>query len=524
MDFVLKQFKDLKSGGVATLIQKFELFYNREFKPFFIKWVLRRLYRVSNAFNLDWYSAVYDQAHQLYMYLFQYQVPVDPSLELKRHIEENEKKLVTLLEKCISMCPDEDRGYFLLSSFYFNTGKFDRYMEVQKQIFTLSENIKVRMGGDLISKYEYFPSSLMSGALGMPHHSTAQLKGSRLGLRPKKTPTIATGRIEHIVNPCLYEHWSESYRLIESESEEKKLKQMGRWGPSNPGEVVDIAGEVYHIFVGLGIIEDHWLRNKKSPIIKLKSEYLERGYKTLEKYGLQKNDWFVSIHVRGSGYRDRYSEAEAIRNANIETYEKAIELVTQAGGWVIRQGDPVSMKPMRKMEKVIDYPHCEDRSAWMDIFLASQCKFLIGTSSGVYTIAKSFGVPILLTNLTPIFSAFSMSKNDIYLPKLYRDRKTQKYLNFLTMHDRVVGSYSLLNNFRLSGIDIEDNDEEDLYFATLQMLQQNHLIKERHVFDESLNEKFERSIAPCFSYYGKRTKLFAKCSTHFIQKHSDLLN
>ena len=98
-------------------------------------------------------------------------------------------------------------------------------------------------------------------------------------------------------------------------------------------------------------------------------------------------------------------------DANINNYFDAIEAITSIGGWVIRMGDN-SMSKLPKMTRVIDYANSSIKNNRTDIILCSKCKFFIGTSSGLYTVAKAFGRPILQTNY-PCLSSMYLTKKDL---------------------------------------------------------------------------------------------------------------
>ena len=79
------------------------------------------------------------------------------------------------------------------------------------------------------------------------------------------------------------------------------------------------------------------------------------------------------------------------------------------------------------MKNVIDYAHSELRNDRMDVFCMSQCRFLLGTTSGPS--AATFGVPLVMTNVVPR-SFRSFSRHDLLRPKLYRSRRRDAYLSF----------------------------------------------------------------------------------------------
>ena len=108
--------------------------------------------------------------------------------------------------------------------------------------------------------------------------------------------------------------------------------------------------------------------------------------------GLPLAGWFVCLHVSENCPR-------IPRNASIHNYFEAIKVVTNAGGWVVRLGDP-SMTPLPSMERVIDYAHSRHRSESLDLYLISQCHFFVGLSSGPPLVATLFRKPLVIVNMT----------------------------------------------------------------------------------------------------------------------------
>ena len=87
--------------------------------------------------------------------------------------------------------------------------------------------------------------------------------------------------------------------------------------------------------------------------------------------------WFVPLHVREGTYDGRRAGLHGIHNAEMATYLPAIAEITRRGGWVIRMGDP-GMSRMPPLPNVIDYCHSDLRADWMDIFIATQGRFMLG--------------------------------------------------------------------------------------------------------------------------------------------------
>lgn len=148
--------------------------------------------------------------------------------------------------------------------------------------------------------------------------------------------------------------------------------------------------------------------------------------------GLPKEAWFACLHVRESGFRDSKSYKEndsySERNANILNYLGAIEEITSRGGWVVRMGD-ATMTKLPVMERVIDYPFTEQKSALMDIYLISQCRVYIGMMSGIYDVASLFQCPMIMTNMNNWLFTFPVRRGDLGVMKHIYSRSKNRFLS-----------------------------------------------------------------------------------------------
>ena len=75
--------------------------------------------------------------------------------------------------------------------------------------------------------------------------------------------------------------------------------------------------------------------------------------------------------------------------------------------------------------KYIDYA----KNYWddfMDVFLASRCKFLLGTNSGLSDLAVAFDKPRAIVNVIPL-GCIPYGRNDIYINKKFYDDKSLQF-------------------------------------------------------------------------------------------------
>jgi len=147
--------------------------------------------------------------------------------------------------------------------------------------------------------------------------------------------------------------------------------------------------------------------------------------------GLPKDAWFACLHVRESGFRDSSSFTEgdsySERNANILNYIGAIKEITSRGGWVVRMGD-ATMTKLPIMERVIDYPFTEEKSALMDVYLISECRVYIGMMSGIYDVARLFQRPMIMTNMNNWMWTFPINRGDLGVMKHVYSKSKKRFL------------------------------------------------------------------------------------------------
>ncbi len=208
-----------------------------------------------------------------------------------------------------------------------------------------------------------------------------------------------------------------------------------------------------------------WELENRKPLFELNTEDLLFGREILARLGLPKDAWYVCLHIRD----DSFKGSESFRDSKLHSYKIAIESIASRGGWIIRMGIKATpVEPDYNFPNFIDYANSEFRNSRMDVFLASQCIFFLGTSSGLYTLALTFGRPILLTNYAPMSSAH-LKSTDYILPRLVKKRghKTASPLNVI-----LTAPYSLIcwpGMEQYLGVEMIENSPEDIAAAVEEM-------------------------------------------------------
>jgi putative glycosyltransferase (TIGR04372 family) len=120
------------------------------------------------------------------------------------------------------------------------------------------------------------------------------------------------------------------------------------------------------------------------------------GAWTCKHIGIDLERPLVVLHARHSAYHG--IGKQAFRDAPIESYREAIELLLRKGYQVVRIGDRKMPRLALKHERYVELPFVPGYFNALDPFLISRAAFMIGCQSGPCAFARAFGVPLLSVN------------------------------------------------------------------------------------------------------------------------------
>ncbi len=262
------------------------------------------------------------------------------------------------------------------------------------------------------------------------------------------------------------------------------------------------------LYSAWNVAQRSWEKKKLPALLCLKNKDRERGYQVFRKLSIPQDAWFVALHVREGDQRPTRSNA----NAEVHSYLKAIKLITDRGGWVVRMGHP-GMAPLPKIEKVIDYANSEYKSDWMDVFLWATCRFLIGTASGPLSVPPTFGKPVLYTNC-PCIGINPYFKNSLMLPKLYYSNNENRYFSFSEIMDSGLG-WTVSTKFENIDCTIIDNTPDEIESSVIEMLNITKPCESPHEMSD-----LQISFNKLRNKYGDTGQM--TLSNSFAEKYSEL--
>lgn len=396
--------------------------------------------------------------------------------------------------------------------------QMDRYAEVRREWL-------IQTGLDELDM-EFIWSGMVVGSLGNHYAIEGLLKANQCGLRPARKPFLLLSENAQLRNPALFSYFEPHLHVVRDGEAIQALKRLeslltlplGLGLPMNDGcPFLDLAANRAEV--------EREKQGLEPALFRLSDRHRVMGMQALEKLGLPKDAWYVTLHVREPGYRGetRKNTSENWRNANPLDYLKAVEAVTKAGGWVFRMGD-ASMTPLPSMPGLIDYAHHQISCDWMDVFLGATCRFCIATASGYWRIPRYFGVPVIFTNGTCSIQYFSLMEDDLYLPRLLKREASADNLSFHELMSPPVSMFWSMQSFRNAGLHWVENTPKELEVATMEMLERTNGSLPSTIPDDDLQWRFKAVADACGLKYGSHpAKAFAPISRDFLERHADLL-
>jgi putative glycosyltransferase (TIGR04372 family) len=217
--------------------------------------------------------------------------------------------------------------------------------------------------------------------------------------------------------------------------------------------------------------------------IRFEPEQIDDCEQRLARMGVEPNRPIVCIHARESGYWGRTGDlTHSTKNADIASYIPAIQFLTDNGYQVVRLGDP-SMRPLPALKFAFDYAHSEHKSDFLDLYLLTRSTFTLCTSSGPFTVASMFNIPVLATNWVSAHTLPFLPR-DLILFKKFKYRDSGKLLSFRELLNLDYGEFSYYNLER-KNIEVVDNTPAELLSATTEMLEKLHAKKKVGLVDRA---------------------------------------
>lgn len=247
------------------------------------------------------------------------------------------------------------------------------------------------------------------------------------------------------------------------------------------------------------------------------------GMTALQKMGVPEESKFICFHARDSEYLDSFLPGQdwsyhRYRDCDIRDFIPTVEKMADRGYTMIRMGAKVKDKLNVKRKEIIDYAN-NGRTDFLDIYLASKCRFFLGSPTGIIAVPMMFRRPVVCVNVLPYACIDIYTKKDLVLPKKLWHTKEKRFLTFREIFSSDVLQYDQTQLYLDRGLEVIDNTPEEICEVAEEM---DEILDGRKIHDDE--EKFLQK--QFYSYYNSSvidSKLLPRIGSGFLKRNKDLL-
>jgi len=225
-------------------------------------------------------------------------------------------------------------------------------------------------------------------------------------------------------------------------------------------------------------------RKEPNYFFSLSQDDIKKGLELRACFGIPPDAQVVTLHVREAGYMPKLTY-HSYRDAQIENFIPALQYLVQQGYYVVRLGD-TTMKPLPPISPyVVDAPFHEAYTDMVDPYFIATAAFHMGSQSGPFSVARGFGVPILLTN-NPILATDWGLRQSLFVPKKYFSHHLQRYLRYEEILSSFLDSHRT-EEYQRNAVELHDNTPQEILRAVMEMLLR---LRTRYRLDEQASQRY----------------------------------
>lgn len=320
-----------------------------------------------------------------------------------------------------------------------------------------------------------------------------------------------------VANYALLEHWRGYFEIVTDHSE------ISRYGLAVKELELDTSfftlpnGHTVHTRIALPYMQREWELRGLPPLISLNESERERGVRAMSELGLPAGAWFVALHARAAKFKGDSAVGgfNGHRLVDERTYAAAVKEIVGRGGFVVRLGEEPACEELR-LPNLIDYAGSASKADWLDLYILSNCRFLLGSSSGLTPGAGLFGRPTVATNFSP--TPFRNDAHSIVLPKLIWNERLGRLVSFRELFQPPI--FEMENGAMLGqlGYRFIDNTGEEIRQAVIEMLERMEGRLSYSEEEERMQDEYRRmEPEECGRAY------LARLARYYLFQHRELL-
>lgn len=200
--------------------------------------------------------------------------------------------------------------------------------------------------------------------------------------------------------------------------------------------------------------------------LKFTDEEIAEARGLLTAMGLSAGIPFIGVYARDSMYLRVSKPGENFdyhdyRNASIQNYVPAMREMAGRGIASVRLGSVVSEGLGFQSDMLFDYSNNGHRSELLDLYLCASCEFIIGTASGLDSVAIAFRRPEVTVNFANMDGCKFWQNDHLFIPKKFWLPRESRYMTFREIFEKTRKFYRT-DHFTSAGIELRENTPEEI--------------------------------------------------------------
>ncbi|MGQ0666815.1 MAG: TIGR04372 family glycosyltransferase [Nitrospiraceae bacterium] len=264
------------------------------------------------------------------------------------------------------------------------------------------------------------------------------------------------------------------------------------------------------------------------PHLHFTEEEHKQGRRLLERLGIPSGAGWVCIHNRDCVYLDRTQAGRDwsyhdFRDFSVQSMQPAAEELARRGYYVLRMGSSAEHPLVANHSRVIDYANHAERSDFGDIYLLGNCRFYVGSESGIFAVSTLFRRPFAFVNFPvpqPCYDLYHWNPMPFIL-KRARHKKGGRLLSLRELFALGLASAYTTEAFEAAGVELVCNTPDEICDLATEVDDRCHGRWQSKPDDEELQKKFWEIFHQHNPH--ARNVVKARIGAAFLRKHADLL-
>ena len=227
-------------------------------------------------------------------------------------------------------------------------------------------------------------------------------------------------------------------------------------------------GKEHIIHTTNGSRDLYGLLEKSDVHLKFLPEEIIQAKLELSRMGIGDNDKYVLMINRGQRYLDTIIPGKDFsyhihRNCSISDFMPMADMLTSKENYVIRVGHLVSDLMETENPKIIEYDEGGFRTELLDIYLAANCRYLVGSDTGYFAVPGwLFRRPIIYVNFSVFEQLEPWMSSWLFIFKKYWLKSEQRFMAVQEIIESGAGRLEHADEIEKMGIETIQNTPEEI--------------------------------------------------------------